>query len=170
MDPKRFRNALGRFAAGVTVVTTQTADGSDHGMTATAFSSVSLEPPLVLVCVAKKAHAHDLIAAAGSFCVNLLSDAHEALSDRFAHRIKTADGYQSWPNDRDKFEDLELARSPRGNAVFSGILGNIDCAVHAALDGGDHTIYLGRVEAIDLHGDDAGEPLLFFKGRYRTLR
>ena len=168
MDSKTFRNALGRFAAGVTVITTRTADGTDHGMTATAFSSVSLDPPLVLICVGKKAFAHGHIEAAGSFTVNVLGAAQEALSDRFAHRIKTEDGYVGWPNDRDKFEDLDLQRAPSGNAMLAGNLVTIDCDVEEALPGGDHTIFIGRVQHLELADDDEQTPLLFFKGQYKT--
>lgn len=168
MDKKSFRSALSRFASGVTVITTQTADGTDHGMTASAFTSVSLDPPLVLVCVGKTAFAHDHIAEAGTFAVNILGADQVGLSDRFAHRIKTADGYEPWPDDRDKFSDLEPARSAHGNAVFSDVLGHLDCTVHEALDGGDHTIFLGQVEALAV-SKHAAEPLLFFAGQYREL-
>ena len=168
MNKESFRSALGRFAAGVTVVTTRTEDGADHGMTATAFSSLSLSPPLVLVCVSRSAHAHGYIQAAGCFAVNLLAADQEALSDRFAHRIKTADGYASWPAQRSKFDDLSLRRSSTGCAILEGTLGSLDCTVHAAYDGGDHTIFIGEVAAIDL-SDDAQGALLYYMGGYRHL-
>lgn len=168
MDSRVFRDVLGRFAAGVTVITARAPDGVDHGMTATAFSSLSLEPPLVLVCVSKRSRAHDFIAESGSFAVNMLAAQQGALSDRFAHRIKTADGYAPWPDDRDKFDDLQLSRTVAGDAVLQGVLGYLACSLHKAVDGGDHTIYIGRVEQLEVCAPEA-EPLVFFRGRYRAL-
>ncbi len=173
IDGRTLRNAAGTFATGITVVTTRAGQGDDardHGMTANAFSSLSLDPPLVLVCVGHKAHAHDLLKAAGSFAVNILSADQEELSDRFAHRIKTADGYTGWPNDRDKFEDLSFSRSEHtGAALLDGCLTTLDCQLHEVLPGGDHSIFVGRVVAIgEGTGEQAG-PLLFHKGRYARL-
>ena len=168
MDSKKLRGAMGRFASGITVITTRSADGADHGMTASAFSSLSLDPPLLLVCVGKKAHAHDYIAQAGSFAVNVLAASQEAVSDRFAHRIKTDSGYVSWPDDIDKFEGLALDRGGSGCALLQGALAQFDCSVHAALDGGDHTIYVGKIGGVTVDPGDEG-PLLFHAGQYKTL-
>ena len=172
MDSKTLRNAIGQFASGVTVLTTRTAGGVDHGMTANAFSSVSLEPPLLLVCVDKKAHAHDFISQAGCFVVNVLAASQEDVSDRFAHRVKTADGYKPWPDNVDKFSALATTRAASGCAALTGALVSFDCSVHAAFDGGDHTIYVGKVEAVVnrlADGESNPGPLLFFGGRYKTF-
>lgn len=168
MDAKTFRSAMGRFATGVTVVTTRTADGVDHGMTANAISSVSLDPPLLLVCVDHNAQAHEHLQA-GGFAVNVLGAHQEDLSDRFAHRIKTDDGYQKWPDDRDKFVDLGFSRSPEsGAALLDGCLCTIDCTLHDVLPGGDHSVIIGRVVGVEV-GAHEPLPLLFYQGGYARL-
>ncbi len=169
IEPRALRNVCGRFATGVTVVTTRTADGTNHGMTANAFSSVSLDPPLILVCVAHKSHAHGHLQESGSFVVNLLCHDQLATSDRFAHRILTDDGYTSWPNDRDKFDDLAFSPCEHtGAAILDGNLGTLSCQVHEVLPGGDHSVFIGRVVAIEGPVEEAA-PLLFFGGKYAQL-
>lgn len=156
-----FKSALRRFASGITVITAR-ADGQDHGMTASAFSSLSLNPPQILVCVARSAAMHAVLMDAGAFGVTLLADTQQPLSDRFAGRF---------PKDQDRFADLEISRGPdSGAAWLPGGLAWLDCRVARALDGGDHTIFVGEVTAA--RSNDALEPhtaLLYLAGRYRTV-
>ncbi|NOY24809.1 MAG: flavin reductase family protein [Oligoflexia bacterium] len=156
-----FRSAMGRFAAGVTVVTVRDPACGDRGMTASAVCSVSLDPPLLLVCVKKGKRTDAVLQDGDAFALNLLSEDQVLLSNRFA-------GYGDAPTD--DLSDLDIDRAPlSGAAWFPGALARIDCAVHGILDGGDHHIYLGRLEAVDLPGDrDDLRPLLYFAGAYRT--
>lgn len=148
-----FKSALSRFASGVTVVTT-VADGARFGITVSAFSSLSLEPPLVLICIAGGAPSHDAIANAGKFVVNILSADQEAISNMFASRVE------------DKFEGIEWHAGDLGLPVIDGSLGSIECVLHDSLAGGDHTIYVGRV--VGAHLTD-GQPLIYGEGGYRRL-
>lgn len=151
IDPRQFRNVLGHFLSGVTVITTR-AEAGVRGMTASAFSSLSMDPPLVLVCVAHKAHMHDLLQPGGRFAVSILSEAQQELSNHFA-------GYA--PNARVDW-DNEWGQTP----VLQGALAWMDCAVHSVLDGGDHSIVVGRVEALAAH---EGAPLAYYRGKYGKL-
>lgn len=159
VTPDEFRGAMRRFASGITVITARAGD-VDHGMTASAFCSLSVNPPRILVCVGRTAAIHDVISGAGAFGVTMLSDEMQPLSDRFAGRF---------PKDQDRFADLDISRAPdSGAAWLPGGLGWLDCAVAAAHDGGDHTIYVGEVTAARLN--DGVEPhaaLLYLAGRYR---
>jgi flavin reductase (DIM6/NTAB) family NADH-FMN oxidoreductase RutF len=162
VEPTTFKALMGRFASGVTTVTVVDDEG-DHGMTASAFTSVSLDPPLVLVCVNRAARMHDKIVKQGTFAINLLDAAQESVSNRFA-------GW--WEEGRSKWADLDLAPGPvSGAAWVGGALANIDCRLHAAHDGGDHTIFVGEVVAARLNDQqrDALRPLVYFAGRYRQL-
>ncbi len=154
IDKQEFRRVLGHFAAGVTVVTTVGDDGQPYGLTATAFTSVSLEPPLVLVCVDKRAESHPHFHVSRVFAVNFLGVDHEHLSRRFA----TSGG--------DKFKDLKFSRGVTGAPLLSEALGYLECRTVEVIEGGDHTIFLGQVEAADAR---EGEPLLYFKGAYRRI-
>ncbi|HZP25595.1 MAG TPA: flavin reductase family protein [Dehalococcoidia bacterium] len=148
-----FRKILGSFASGVTVITTNT-DGKLHGMTASAFASLSLEPELVLICVDKAAASHDLIARSGSFAVNILKREQEEISTNFARK------------DQDRsFEvkDVSHRLGATGSPIFTDALAYLECRVANAYEGGDHTIYIGAVED---GGIQEGAPLLFFRGRY----
>jgi flavin reductase (DIM6/NTAB) family NADH-FMN oxidoreductase RutF len=169
IDAKTFREALGKFAAGVTVITVRTNDGRDWGMTATAFSSLSLDPPLVLFCVTKGTQMDQYAAVTNGFAVSILADDQEALSHRFANVIVEDDGrFERWPEDRDKFADLDLDRAETsGAAILRGALVGLDCTMVEQFDGGDHTIVIGRVEHADVVEDNA--PLLYWSGGYQTL-
>ena len=156
-----FKAALGRFASGVTVVTVADGDG-DHGMTASAFTSLSLDPPLVLVCVTKGNTTHDKLSAAKGFGVNILGRHQVSVSNRFA-------GW--WKEGVSKWEDLQVARGDAsGAALIEGSLACLDCSSWNTADGGDHTIFIGKVEGITLGPGDRGDqdPLLYFSGGYRT--
>jgi 3-hydroxy-9,10-secoandrosta-1,3,5(10)-triene-9,17-dione monooxygenase reductase component len=162
VTPDQFKAALGRFCSGVTVITVTDEDG-DHGMTASAFSSLSLEPPLVLVCVKKNGNMHQRLEKADGFAVNLLDQAQESVSNRFA-------GW--WNEETSKWADLEVVPAPTSKAPWiGGSLASLDCTVHERFDGGDHTIYVGRVHdvRVDDRPRDTLEPLLYFAGQYRAL-
>lgn len=154
VSPDEFRSVLGRFPSGVTVVTTKAADGSDHGMTVSAFCSVSLEEPLVLICIEKTASAHEVLTSAPAFVVNILSANQEQIARRFAIV------------DIDRFEGVGFSRSANGIAVLDGVLGVIECNRFALHDAGDHTIIVGAVES-GRAGN--GKPLLYYRGGYAQL-
>ncbi|WP_433333980.1 flavin reductase family protein [Spirillospora sp. CA-294931] len=158
VDPARFRQVAGRFATGVTVVTT-VAGGDDHAMTVNAFTSVSLEPLLVLVCVEKAARFHDLVLESGLWAVSVLADGMREASDWFATRGRELDGQLSgWAHHR----------GATGAAILTGSVAAIECRTHAVHDGGDHTIIVGEVLALSVPAPDA-RPLIFHEARYRTL-
>jgi 3-hydroxy-9,10-secoandrosta-1,3,5(10)-triene-9,17-dione monooxygenase reductase component len=151
---RRFRDVLGRFASGVTVVTA-ISNGAPVGMTCQSFSSVSLDPPLVLFIPAKTSRAWPLIQRAGRFCVNFLSQAQAELSNTMASRGP------------DKFEDIAWQPSEAtGSPLFDETLGYVDCSIHAVHEAGDHFVVIGKV--LDLQATDAEGPLLFYQGQYRT--
>lgn len=151
-DSRAFRQALGQFATGVTIITVKDQEGV-HGMTANAFSSVSLDPPLVLVCIGKQNRTLALIEESGKFGVSVLAEGHENVSRHFA-------GAKDVPIDVTFIEDE--VETP----VIRESLAWLDCMVWRMYDGGDHTIVVGKVEALAAPG---GEPLLFFQGAYRQL-
>jgi flavin reductase (DIM6/NTAB) family NADH-FMN oxidoreductase RutF len=154
VNPDEFRSVLGRFPSGVTVVTTKARDGADHGMTVSAFASVSLDPPLVLICIEKNASAYAALTEARGFVVNILSANQEQLARRFAIV------------DIDRFEGIGYTRSQNGFAILDDVLGVIECNVSAKHDAGDHTIIVGEVEATRA---ESGSPLLYYRGGYAQL-
>lgn len=149
-----FRAALREFPTGVTVVTTRGEGGQPYGLTASAFTSVSLEPPLVLVCVDRAATAHAALERYGWFAVNVLGEAQEALSRRFA--ISRADKFAGV-----RFRE-GLARLP----ILEGVVATLECRVVHRYAGGDHTIFVGQVEGASVAG---GPPLLYYRGGYHHL-
>ena len=159
-DPALFRQVLGRFATGVTVVTTCQGD-TRHGMTANAFSSVSLDPPLILVSVDKKADMHGWLEESGVFCVNILPEHRREWSDWWAGKA---------PKDGDQFADISYSVKETGSPVLDECLGFLDCKVWARYEGGDHTLFVGEVQAAAVSGDDGLRPLLFFASRYGKLQ
>jgi flavin reductase ActVB len=154
VSPDEFRAVLGRFPSGVTVVTTKGADGSDEGMTVSAFCSVSLEPPLILICIEKSASVYPALTAAEGFAINILSAKQEQIARRFAII------------DIDRFEGVGFTRSSNGYAVLDDVLGVLECRRFQIHDGGDHTIILGEVEATRV---ERGTPLLYYRGGYAQL-
>jgi flavin reductase (DIM6/NTAB) family NADH-FMN oxidoreductase RutF len=149
-----FRAVLGRFASGVTIVTTQDPDGRDHGMTVSAFSSLSLDPPLVLVCIDHSASIWPVLRHAAHFAINVLASTQEALSRRFSSR------------DGDRFEGVGFTRGTSGVALLDDTLAAVECTVTTRVEQGDHTILIGTVEfgvARDL------QPLLYYRGGYASL-
>ena len=156
MSSERLREALGRWASGVAIVTSRAGERV-HGMTVSAFSSVSLDPPLVLVCADKASDTYAVIAEAGFFAVNILSSEQQDLSNRFA----------SEKDEHRRFVGLETREAVTGAPLLPGCLAHLDCQLVATHDAGDHVIYVGRVEAVE--EDAAREPLLHFQSAYRAL-
>ncbi len=152
INPRDFRNTMGRFATGITVITT-VVDGQTVGMTANAFLSVSLEPPLVLVSVGKKAKMHEHLAKSGRYGISFLASDQQAFSQQFAGRPQ---------------EGLQVPFVERnGMPLLDGALAHIVATVVDAHPAGDHTLYIGQVEYLEY---DDRNPLLFFSGKYRELR
>jgi flavin reductase (DIM6/NTAB) family NADH-FMN oxidoreductase RutF len=148
-----FKKLCGRWTTGVTIVTARRGD-TVHGMTVSAFTEVSLDPPLVLVCADKRSNTLPLIAQGGNFAVNVLARGQEALSNRFASK------QDEWR----RFEGLVWETAASGAPILAGTVGAFDCRVVAAHDAGDHVIYVGRVEWLRV--DESRDPLLYQAGRY----
>jgi len=159
LGPDEFRRAMSHFATGVTIITAWDAQHRPTGLTASSFTSVSLHPPLVLVCVSQKAQSYPAIKAAGRFAVNILSTGQEAVSRRFA---TTSGGDE-------KFAGLEYRPGPRGLPILADALAELECTVVNAYPGGDHTIFVAQVETAECRGDLGKEPLLYFRGKYSRL-
>jgi len=155
--PDALRNLLGRRAATVAIATARAGDRV-HGMTVTAYTEVSLDPPLVLVCADKSSHTHPVIAAGGVFAVNLLAADQAELSNRFASK----------QDEERRFEGIAWETEATGAPILPGTLGALDCRVVAAYEGGDHVIYVRRVEAVRVAEDR--EPLLYLRGSYGVFR
>jgi flavin reductase (DIM6/NTAB) family NADH-FMN oxidoreductase RutF len=151
VDPAAYRAALSRFASGVTVVTSRDASGRDYGMTVSAFSSLSLTPPLVLVCIDRSATWHDAIGDSSHFVVHVLAHDQEDYSRRFASERA------------EKFTGLTLERNAAGVLVLPDTLAALACRITSRHVEGDHTIVVGAVEQADTRDAD---PLLYFRGRY----
>ena len=153
MDPLLFRRVMGRFATGVTVVTGLDSGGTPFGFTANSLSSVSLDPPLVSVCVDRRADSHDPLIDSSAFAVNILTDRQESVARRFASPTERAA----------RWEGLDWQPGTHGVPVFEGVLGWIVCRAWKTIAAGDHTLLLGTVE--EAEGFD-GSPLLYFRGSY----
>jgi len=154
VSAREFRAALRHFPAGVTVVTTRDAQGRPCGLTASAFTSVSLDPPLVLVCVDHAATAYPAFEACGWFAVNVLGKSQEPLSRRFA---------ASRP---DKFVGVAYREGQAGLPILEDVVAALECRLVHRYPGGDHTIFVGRVEGTTIAG---GPPLVYFQGGYHHL-
>ncbi|MEW5914882.1 MAG: flavin reductase family protein [Gemmatimonadota bacterium] len=155
LDRDAFRSVLGRFASGITVVTTCAPDGRDHGMTVSAFCSVSLTPPLVLICVAKNADMHQVLQSVTHFTVNILAAHQEALSRRFADL-----------DAEERFEGVGFRRGKFGAPVLHDILAYVECQITARYDAGDHGVVVGEVHHAAAREDS---PLLYYRGGYARL-
>jgi len=154
IDDAQFKLAMSHFASGVTVVTTEH-EGKPFGMTVAAFSSLSLHPPLVLVCIEKTVKTHDAIAGAGKFGVSILNSKQADISNRFASRSE------------DKFAGTEIVRGELDVPLVGGAITQLSCRVSDRLEGGDHTIFVGEV--VDAKTEE-GEPLVYFRSGYREIR
>jgi flavin reductase (DIM6/NTAB) family NADH-FMN oxidoreductase RutF len=151
IDPDEFRSILGRFATGVTIVTGVDDKGRDHGLTVNAFASVSLVPPLVLVCIDHEASVHPALMTAKHLAVNILAADQEPLARRFS----TIDG--------DRFDGVGYTRGPSGVALLDDVLAYVECRIVKTVDCGDHTIFIAEVEAGKVRSKG---PLLYYRGGY----
>lgn len=152
-DARTFRNVVGRFATGVTVVTARH-DGTDHGMTANAVTSLSLHPPMLLVCIHRASPTGEAVRRSGTFVVNVLAEDQADLARRFATRM------------RDKFAGVDVSPGILGPPRIAGALAYLECRLDQHTEGGTHTVFMARVE----HAEGReGAPLIFFRGRYTTL-
>jgi flavin reductase (DIM6/NTAB) family NADH-FMN oxidoreductase RutF len=154
-DQRALRDALGCFATGVTVVTTQTCTGEPVGVTVNAFSSVSLDPPLLLFCLDRQAYSLPSFRAARNFCVNVLSEAQQGLSVQFAEA-----GRQKWSN-------VPYRLGESACPLIEGALATFECGVEQVVDGGDHVVFFGRIQRAMATRE--GKPLLFYRGRYEAV-
>jgi flavin reductase (DIM6/NTAB) family NADH-FMN oxidoreductase RutF/pimeloyl-ACP methyl ester carboxylesterase len=154
IDPKSLRRALGSFATGVTVVATVQHDGTPRGFTANSFTSVSLDPPLVLICIAKAASGYGLFSETARFSISVLAMDQREISGLFASKAA------------DKFERAAWRRSAGGNPIIEGAAAWFDCRTHSVVDAGDHAVLIGRV--LDF-GDTASNPLGYCRGAYVTF-
>ncbi|MBW2270055.1 MAG: flavin reductase family protein [Deltaproteobacteria bacterium] len=148
-----FKKLCGRWTTGVTIVTTRHGD-TVHGMTVSAFTEVSLDPPLVLVCADKGSTTHPVIEGGGVFAVNVLARGQEALSNKFA----------SSKEQEKRFDGLTVDIGVTGAPILQGTVGAFDCRVEAAHEAGDHVVYVGRVEWLRV--DESADPLLHQSGAY----
>jgi 3-hydroxy-9,10-secoandrosta-1,3,5(10)-triene-9,17-dione monooxygenase reductase component len=151
VDERTFRLACGHFATGVSIVTILDTDGQRHGLTANSFTSVSLDPPLILVCVDKRIATYPVMERAEGWLVNILADDQEELSRRFA------------TPDIDKFQGMETAEGPFGAPRIAGSIAYLGVRAHERHDGGDHGIFVGEVTDVEF---TEGDPLVFYKGMY----
>jgi flavin reductase (DIM6/NTAB) family NADH-FMN oxidoreductase RutF len=154
-DPRTLRDALSCFATGVTVVTCVSGDGQPAGLTVNSFTSVSLDPPLLLVCLAKQAASSAALVAASHFAVNVLQTGQQPASIRYSTR------------DEDRFGATPWSTGEAGAPILKDSMGVFECERHAVHDGGDHHILVGQV--VKATFDAQLDPLLYFRGSYRRL-
>jgi flavin reductase (DIM6/NTAB) family NADH-FMN oxidoreductase RutF len=154
MDDAQFKLAMSHFATGVTVVTTEH-DGHRYGLTVASFASLSLNPPLVLVCIEKSVKSHDAIAGSGRFGVSILGSQQADVSNRFASKAD------------DKFSGVETFNGTIGVPLIANAITTVECRVREQLPGGDHTIFVGEVVAAQT---GEGAPLIYYRSGYREIR
>jgi len=156
MDPDTFRSVLGRFASGVTILTARDAAGVDHGMTVSSFSSLSLEPPLVLFCVDHAASMHSLLVSdpPPACGISILSSKQEGYSRRFADESEQ------------RFDGIAYRRGEQGVVLLDDALAHLECSIIQRVEAGDHTVFVARLDRAEpLHG----RPLLYYRGGYAQL-
>ena len=153
IDEATFRQAMGHFATGVAIVTTEH-KGEQFGITVASFASLSLRPPLLLICIEKTAKTHDAIASSKKFAASILAGDQEEISSRFASRRD------------DKFTDLATRRGKLGLTLIEGAIATIECKLHSTFPGGDHSIFVGEVVEAEMN---EARPLLYFQGGYHQL-
>ena len=153
IDPRALRNAFGAFMTGVTVVTTLDKNGNPLGFTANSFSSVSLDPPLVMVCLANSSRNYEAFSAASGYAVNILSEDQKEVSNTFASPVDNRFDAVSWQN------------GPQGSPVFAGVSAWFDCSMFNTVEAGDHLILIGKVEAFE---NDTHPGLGYARGAYVT--
>ncbi|HEX8254618.1 MAG TPA: flavin reductase family protein [Thermoanaerobaculia bacterium] len=153
LDEATFKLALSHFASGVTIVTTEH-EGRPYGMTVASFASLSLHPPLVLVCIEKSVKTHEALSSADAFGVSILGASQQAVSGRFASKRD------------DKFDGVSVRRGELGSPLIDGAICALECRVHSKLEGGDHTIFVGEVVDAQTTGE---APLVYFRSAYREI-
>ncbi|MGC1449278.1 MAG: flavin reductase family protein [Candidatus Sulfotelmatobacter sp.] len=156
MNSLEFRKAMGCFGTGVTIITVDL-EGEVHGMTANAFASVSLDPPLVLVCVDHSTRTHAHLHTKKRFGVNVLSEDQRAISEYYARAERSHEHAEA---------GASFDRTKHGTPMLHGALAYLECRLHSAEEAGDHTIFIAQVEDVVVR---EGEPLLFFRGKYRKV-
>jgi flavin reductase (DIM6/NTAB) family NADH-FMN oxidoreductase RutF len=154
IDSHLFRSVLGRFASSVTVLSARDASGTDLGMTVSAFSSVSLSPPLVMVCVDHIATIYPTIMAVDLIGISILGEDQREISNLFADK------------DADRFGSVPVLRGECGVALVAGAVAHLECRIVFRYEGGDHTIFVAQVEHAAAH---SGTPLIYFRGKYAKL-
>lgn len=155
IDPRHFRDVLGSYPTGVSVITSVAADGARWGLAVGTFTAISLDPPLVGFMPDKRSQSWLQIEKTGAFCVNILSDAQMDMCRRFATRGD------------DKFEGVSHGHSPGGLPLLDDVLAWVECGIEKVVELGDHVLVVGAVRALERCGD--GRPLLFHRGGYHTL-
>ncbi|MET8776041.1 3-hydroxy-9,10-secoandrosta-1,3,5(10)-triene-9,17-dione monooxygenase reductase subunit [Nocardia sp. NPDC004654] len=156
IDPRQFRNVLGQFCTGITVITAFGDDAAPIGFACQSFAALSLEPPLVLFCPTKASRSWAAIEKTGRFCVNILAEDQQQLCARFGSR------------EPDKFAGTDWHTSDLDLPVLDDALATIQCTVDSVVDGGDHYIVIGRVQVLS-ESTDSGRPLLFYRGQYTAI-
>ncbi len=156
IDPRQFRNVLGQFCTGITVITAFGDDAAPIGFACQSFAALSLDPPLVLFCPTKASRSWAAIEKSGRFCVNILAEEQQLLCARFGSR------------EPDKFAETAWHTSELKLPVLDDALATIQCTVDSVVDGGDHYIVIGRVQALS-ESTDSGRPLLFYRGQYTAI-
>lgn len=151
---QEFKNALSLFASGVTVITTKDSDGIFHGLTVSAFCSLSLRPPLILICIEKTTGSHNAFEESGEFVVNILRENQAHLSNHFATPLD------------DKFMGIEYFTNGNNLPILKNALVSLECRLKNSYDGGDHTIFVGEIEKSHIN---EGKPLVYCEGNYRKL-
>ena len=154
IDSATFRSVLGRFVTGVTIVTARDADEVDHGMTASAFSSVSLDPPLVLACIGHDATLHPVILEQNEVAFSILTATQEPIARRFAEKLDN------------RFDGIGFTRGITGAPIIDGALATIEARIVHRYSGGDHTIFVAEVIAAT---PGVGDPLVYYRGGYGQL-
>jgi flavin reductase (DIM6/NTAB) family NADH-FMN oxidoreductase RutF len=157
IDSRTFRDVMGRFTTGVTIVTVME-NGVPHGMTVNSFTSVSLDPTLVLICLDKDSTTSNILNRSGRFTVNILTDKQENLARQFAES----------GNERDRFDGVEYTTSEEETPVLHNTLGNITCIVKNTVEGGDHLIFIGEVVDLEFTEEES-KPLLYYRGKFKSL-
>jgi flavin reductase (DIM6/NTAB) family NADH-FMN oxidoreductase RutF len=158
VDTQAFKDALARWASGVTIVTTTDADGNPKGMTASSFTSVSLNPPLILVCLAQKLYTHQLMQDSSFFAVNIIGTRNLEWAQLFAGMM---------PEIEDRFAHTGYTTGQTGAPILSNVIGWVECKTYATQTAGDHTIFVGEVIAAGNKQDD--NPLLYYARQWGTF-
>lgn len=155
VSPDEFRRACGRFATGVTVASVLDAHGQPHGLTVNSFSSISLDPPLILICLGHAVTLIDMFRESRHFGISMLAEHQRDLSQRFATK------------GQDRFDGLEWYRGETGVPLLSGTLAAVECTVRQRITAGDHDIFIGEMLRAEIN---TGDPLIYFASQYRALR